>query len=230
MISPWIAGNWHGLLAPSWAGVALALVSTFAGGIIGVEREWKAKPAGLRTMAMVSLGAAVFTMISLTLGGPSGDRGRVAAQIVTGIGFLGAGAILRGPQGVLGLTTAATIWVAAAVGMVVGTGYAGAGIALSVGAVLVLVFSDRVERRFLGACSFGGVVVTFDAAGGRALVKIEDILDEYQIPYRERRPEATVDGLNRVHLHYCRAHRHHKEFLTRLALLPEVRMIERHEA
>jgi putative Mg2+ transporter-C (MgtC) family protein len=181
-------------------------------------------------MAMVSLGAAVFTMVSITLGGPSGKRGRVASQVVTGIGFLGAGAILRGPQGVLGLTTAATIWVAAAVGMVVGTGYAGAGFAVSVGAVFVLILSDRVERRFLGACRFGGVVVSFDAAGGRALVKIEDILDEYQIPPRERRLEPTTGGMERLHLHYCRAHRHHKEFLTRLALLPEVRMIERHEA
>jgi putative Mg2+ transporter-C (MgtC) family protein len=226
----WVFGNWHTLLPPPWASVVLGLASALAGGIIGAERESKSKPAGLRTMAMVSIGAAVFTMVSIELGLPSGDRARIAAQVVTGIGFLGAGAILRGPQGVLGLTTAATIWVTAAVGMVIGAGFAGAGLLLGLGAVLILVLSDRVERRFLGPCSFGGVAVSFDGAGGKAIVKIEDILDEYQIPQSERRLEPMAEGTTRLHLHYCRAHRHHKEFLTRLASLPEVRAIERHDA
>lgn len=225
----WLFDDWHALLAPPWAALLLALASALAGGVIGVERDRKAKPAGLRTMAMVSLGAAIFTMLSLFLPDAGEDRTRIAAQVVTGIGFLGAGAILRGSQGVLGLTTAATIWVAATVGMVIGAGYPVAGLALSAGVVLILTISDRVERRFLGPCTFAGVIVSFEVAGGKGLVKIEDVLDEYQIPHAERRLESTAEGRGFLHLHYCRAHRHHKEFLTRLASLDEVHAIERHE-
>lgn len=87
------------------------------GGLIGLDRELRGYPAGIRTLALVALGASLFTDISQILGGDD----RVAAQIVTGIGFLGAGVIFVEGYTVKGLTTAATIWAAAAVGMAVGT-------------------------------------------------------------------------------------------------------------
>lgn len=87
------------------------------GALIGLEREVRGYPAGIRTLALVALGACLFTDISRLLGGED----RVAAQIVTGIGFLGAGVIFREGYTVKGITTAATIWAAAAVGMAVGT-------------------------------------------------------------------------------------------------------------
>jgi len=87
------------------------------GGFIGLERELRGYPAGIRTIALVALGSCLFTDISRLLGGDD----RVAAQIVTGIGFLGAGVIFREGISVKGITTAATIWSAAAVGMAVGT-------------------------------------------------------------------------------------------------------------
>ena len=85
------------------------------GGLIGAEREYRDKAAGFRTLIFITLGSTLFTMFSARLGGPE-DPVRIAANIVTGIGFLGAGTILRGEHGVTGLTTAAAIWLSAALG------------------------------------------------------------------------------------------------------------------
>jgi putative Mg2+ transporter-C (MgtC) family protein len=92
------------------------------GGAIGLEREFRHKPAGLRTNMLIALGSALFSILSVELGGGAGSPDRIAAQVVTGIGFLGAGAILRSGENVHGLTTAATIWVNAAIGMAAGLG------------------------------------------------------------------------------------------------------------
>ena len=98
------------------------LLAVAIGGMIGAERELHRKSAGFRTNILIALGAAVFTIAGLTLAPPTGDPTRIAAQIVTGIGFLGAGAILRNRDGVHGLTTAATVWVNAALGVAAGAG------------------------------------------------------------------------------------------------------------
>ena len=112
------------------------LLATLIGGLIGVERERKRKSAGFRTNILIALGAAIFTIGSITLS-PDGDPTRIAAQIVTGIGFLGAGAIMQNRDGVQGLTTAATVWANAALGVACGGGQfrlaiIGAGIVLAV--------------------------------------------------------------------------------------------------
>lgn len=107
---------------------AKMLLAAGLGGIIGYERETESKPAGLRTMILVSMGSCLFTIASIRIaagGQGSFDPGRVASGIVTGIGFLGAGAILRSSGHVLGLTTAASIWLVAAIGMAVGMGMYG---------------------------------------------------------------------------------------------------------
>ena len=91
------------------------------GTIIGVEREYKNKSAGLRTLVLICLGSTLFTMLSTELGAAN-ETGRIASNIVTGIGFLGAGAIMREGLNVSGLTTASSIWVTAALGMAVGAG------------------------------------------------------------------------------------------------------------
>ena len=98
------------------------LLAVAIGGMIGAERELHRKSAGFRTNILIALGAAIFTIAGLTLAPPTGDPTRIAAQIVTGIGFLGAGAILRNRDGVHGLTTAATVWVNAALGVAAGAG------------------------------------------------------------------------------------------------------------
>ncbi len=99
------------------------LLAAAVGGVIGLEREFRRKSAGFRTNILIAMGSAVFTMLSVSLAGESGgDHTRIAAQIVTGIGFLGAGAIIRTDRDVHGLTTAATVWVNAALGMAAGGG------------------------------------------------------------------------------------------------------------
>lgn len=111
------------------------LLATLFGAAIGYERRSAEKPAGLRTLSLVAVGAALFTVVS-AFGFDTADQSRVAAQIVTGVGFLGAGTILRSGVTISGLTTAATIWATAAIGMAVGSGMY---IASTAGTVLVLV-------------------------------------------------------------------------------------------
>jgi putative Mg2+ transporter-C (MgtC) family protein len=110
--------------------IARLLLAVVLGGMIGFEREFRDQPAGFRTHILVSLGAALFTIAGaygvagfVGSGGASFDPTRIAAQVVTGIGFLGGGAILRYGATVRGLTTAAALWVTAAVGVAVGLGY-----------------------------------------------------------------------------------------------------------
>ena len=99
------------------------VIAALAGGIIGYERSAAEKPAGFRTHLLVCVGAALFTLLSLHAFSDQADISRVAAGIVVGIGFLGAGTIISRERGVVGLTTAATIWAVAAIGMAVGSGY-----------------------------------------------------------------------------------------------------------
>lgn len=106
-----------------WECILRLVAAILAGSLIGLERELHDKPAGFRTNILICFGAALFTVLSIDMVGDAySDRTRVAAQIVTGVGFLGAGAIVHFKGTVLGLTTAATIWAVASVGMAFGAG------------------------------------------------------------------------------------------------------------
>ncbi len=98
------------------------LFSLLIGAVIGAEREYRSKSAGLRTMMLVSVGSCIFTLLSLHIGWPN-NADRIAANIITGIGFLGAGVIFKEDDKVTGLTTATAIWAVAALGMAAGAGY-----------------------------------------------------------------------------------------------------------
>lgn len=99
------------------------LMACAMGGVVGLEREWRHKASGLRTNMMICMGAALFTVLSGVLAGPeTADKSRVASNIVQGIGFLGAGLILHSRNRTLGMTSAATVWVVAAIGMACGAG------------------------------------------------------------------------------------------------------------
>jgi putative Mg2+ transporter-C (MgtC) family protein len=127
------------------------LLAAGLGGAIGIERELRRKPAGLRTNILIALGAALFTVMSIQLGLAGGTPDRIAAQIVSGIGFLGAGAILRSGHNIQGMTTAATIWVNAAIGIAAGAGeYAMAAIATLITLVVLALlapFEAYFDRR-----------------------------------------------------------------------------------
>jgi putative Mg2+ transporter-C (MgtC) family protein len=132
------------------------LLSAGVGALLGLERQWRLKSAGLRTHILIALGSTVFTIVSYELasGVEGADPGRVAAQIVTGIGFLGAGAIMRTDSGIHGLTTAATVWVNASLGMAVGAGryhLAFIGAAVTLSALLILhPLEVALDRRLRG--------------------------------------------------------------------------------
>jgi putative Mg2+ transporter-C (MgtC) family protein len=125
-----------------WKTVGMAVVT---GGMIGLERQLRGKPAGIRTSVLICLGTAVFVYLSRQLGGPGTDPTRVLGQVVTGIGFLGGGVMLIREGIVYGVTTAAVIWMLAAVGSMVGLGFFGAAFALACIQVGVLVGVEIFE-------------------------------------------------------------------------------------
>ncbi|MCL2264483.1 MAG: MgtC/SapB family protein [Treponema sp.] len=128
--------------------IRLAL-SFAAGSIIGIERSSRRQVAGLRTHILISLGASCLMMLSIWLpqqiGG--GDPGRIAAQVVAGMGFLGAGAIIKLGNNIRGLTTAASLWVTAAIGLAIGAGMFIAALTVVVLALITLIFLHFVERK-----------------------------------------------------------------------------------
>ena len=139
------------VVTPYTATVRLA-ISFFLGAIIGVERQFRRRDAGMRTFTLICMGSAAAMLISIWI--PqcypnflNGDPGRIAAQVLTGIGFLGAGAIIQSHGSVHGLTTAACIWVMAVIGLAVGAGmFLAAGIATAF-TLFVLVSLERLERK-----------------------------------------------------------------------------------
>ncbi|WP_316812796.1 MgtC/SapB family protein [Pedobacter heparinus] len=126
------------------------LLATLLCGLIGAEREFRSKQAGLKTMIMIGLGSTLFTILSIKIGLSSHDR--IASNIVTGIGFLGAGVIFKEDNQVKGLTTACVIWIVAAIGMAIGSGYYEQAVGVTLVVLLALLIfpflEDMAERRF----------------------------------------------------------------------------------
>lgn len=128
------------------------LLAALLGGLIGLERESLNKSAGLRTHILVCLGSCLIMITSIeifeTVGhGTIGDPARIAAQVVSGIGFLGAGTIMRSGFGIKGLTTAASLWLVAAIGLAVGVGSYAAAIICTTIVFVILVYMPRLEKR-----------------------------------------------------------------------------------
>jgi len=126
------------------------LLALVLGGAMGMERELTGKPAGLRTNLLIAVGAALLTIVSRHVAGESGDPGRIAAQVVTGVGFIGAGAIIQARGAVTGLTTAATIWAVSGVGIAAGSGAWQAAVASTVIIISCLVSLRGLESRVRG--------------------------------------------------------------------------------
>ena len=131
-----------------WPDDILSVILAVAlGTAIGLERELRGKAAGLRTNVLICLGAAVFTIISKEMAAGRGDSlTRIAAGVVTGVGFLGAGAIIRDRGGIHGLTTAATIWLVASIGMACGAGFYKLSVISAFVAIIVLIGLAQLER------------------------------------------------------------------------------------
>ena len=156
------------------------------------------------------------------------DPARIASQIVPGIGFLGAGAIIQRRGGIQGLTTGATIWAVAAVGVTAGSGYAAAGVGFTLIIFMTLSTFRKLEAVIVGPCVSGEVVVHYREDDGKGLAHLQSALDLYQIP-----DEQVVEGPGRhegertLKLPYCKSHRHHRSILKDFADLAVVVRLER---
>lgn len=153
------------------------LAALIAGGIIGIERQLYEKPAGLRTCILVTIACCLFTIVSIASGlAMGGDPLRITAQIVTGIGFIGGGVILHYKNHVKGITTAATIFMCAAIGVTCGSGYIFSGVALSIVVLLVLFLLKPIDR-FIDTHEFAGKLRRIDRTMFRKIRKHKDFLD-----------------------------------------------------
>jgi putative Mg2+ transporter-C (MgtC) family protein len=156
------------------------VLAAILGGIIGLEREMRDKPAGLRTNILICVGSTLFMSLSARVAQLlGGDPTRIAAQIISGIGFLGAGAVLHSHGFVLGLTTAATIWVVAGVGMALGSGMYGVATFVTGMSLVTLYFLSYVEDKIQGRMSYSYALVVSDL--NQALASINRVLQESSV-------------------------------------------------
>jgi putative Mg2+ transporter-C (MgtC) family protein len=165
-------------------------LAVFVGGIIGAEREYQDKAAGFRTIILITLGSALFTIFSLNM-----DAGftqtRIAANIVTGIGFLGAGAIVREGGRIAGLTTAATIWLSAALGMGIGAGQAYFVLGATLITLLVLLVFPRFEARIDRIREARAYRIVVAARDFKAMDKIEQAVINCSLQVYEHHQTKT---------------------------------------
>lgn len=159
-------------------------LSLLLGVAVGMNREYKRKPAGIRTHVLISVGATLFMLVSVHVpnmnGGTNGDLTRIAAQVVSGIGFLGAGVIMRQGLNVKGLNTAASIWIVAAIGLAVGAGMYFVAVLTTGAALFTLVILDRFEKRFFSGDRQKVLLMTLK--GGRFDIEhVNKILASYGV-------------------------------------------------
>jgi putative Mg2+ transporter-C (MgtC) family protein len=160
--------------------VARLFVAAILGAAIGLERQWRRKPAGLRTNMFICFGAAMFTILSRQLAGVESDSARIAAQIIPGIGFIGAGSILHARTSVTGLTTAATLFVVASIGMAAGGGLYLIALFGTIMILISLVVLGRMEAAF----SLKAFATTYEVTGRSVdgmLREVNRVLDAEQL-------------------------------------------------
>jgi len=192
-------------------------LATMFGGAIGLERELGGKPAGLRTNILICLGSVIYTKLSVAMATGTADPTRIAAQIVTGVGFIGAGTILHARGAVVGLTSAATIWVVAAIGVALGAAFYWEAAGTTLLVLLVLQGLGRVERLVARQSTQSSLLVHARPEPG-ALDELETVVRrtgleiERQASRRENVDlviEFTVRGPKRLHDEVMIALLHH---------------------
>ena len=200
------------------------LLAAILGGLIGIEREIRDKPAGLRTNILICVGSTLFmslsTQVAQLLGG---DPTRIAAQIISGIGFLGAGAVLHSHGFVLGLTTAATIWVVAGVGMALGSGmYLVAAFATAM-SLVTLYFLSFIEDKIQGRRSYSYALVVTDL--NQALTSINKVLQDSSVAAASFNFKKK-SGHYRVWFNLLIPRETNVKIIQRLSEVPEIIQVE----
>jgi len=185
-----------------WQMLIKLIISAVLGGIIGLQRERAERPAGFRTHVLVSVGSTLIMLISSEAfkGNPSVDPTRIAAQVVTGIGFLCAGTIIRQGSIIKGLTTAASIWVVSAIGLAVGVGYYYGAVITTILVFLVLAIFKIVEDKYLSKPEEFKINIEFDESVSD-LTNLENELNFLGIKLLRTRIESHIqDNLVSVEL------------------------------
>jgi len=171
------------------------LVAALLGGVVGLERDLKGKPSGMRTSILMCVGSALVMILSVQVArdaGPPSDPGRIAAQVVTGVGFIGAGMILRSRVSVTGLTSAASIWFIAAVGLVIGYGSFLIGGVATLLILVTLTLLDRVEKRFEQSRQIHVIRLN---ARKRSIGEVRKVLEENRITPEEVTVKQLDEGI-----------------------------------
>lgn len=205
--------SWSDLFSHDLARLLLAAV---LGGLIGMERQLKRRPAGLRTNMLICFGAALFTMLSSELAGAFGaDKTRIASQIIPGIGFIGAGSILRDRGSVTGLTTAATIFVVASVGMACGGGMYALAIVSTLLIVICLAVLGRMETQFDLKSQVMYYSIVTDRPADEIVEQVNAVLDERDKHMQGMRL-SKLNGKKKVVFWVEGTKSEHKDLLERL--------------
>src|ERR1051325_2074044 len=200
------------------------LLAAVLGGLIGLEREIRDKPAGLRTNILICVGSTLFMSISTKVAELlGGDPTRIAAQIISGIGFLGAGAVLHSHGFVLGLTTAATIWVVAGVGMALGSGMYGVAVFVTAMSLVTLYFLSFIEDRIQGRRSYSYSLVVSDL--NQALASINRVLQESSVAAASFNFKKRADNY-RVWFKLLIPRETNIKIIQRLSEVPEIIQVE----
>jgi len=227
-LHPWLGDLYKIGVGRELVGLVCILASVICGGIIGVERERRDKPAGVRTVILIAIGSTIFTMVSRLISAekPTADPARLAAQILPGIGFIGAGIIIHARGMVVGLTTGATIWAVAAVGVTIGAGYVAAGVCFTILILFTLDIVNRIEWLMIGRCRKKTVRIVFRPERGKTLPRIQEILDYHRLPDSSVVKGHGADEEELIELPVCMSHRQHRTVLKELAELQEVVSIQ----
>jgi len=199
-------------------------LAAILGGIIGLERELKHRPAGLRTNMFICFGAAMFTVISLELGGAN-DATRIASQIIPGIGFIGAGSILRDKGGVTGLTTAATIFVVASIGMACGGGLYLLAIFATVLLLLALLILGALEGQLNLKPLMMEYVIVSDKSPDVIVSEINKALEEQSRELSSMRL-TKLDSKEKIVFSVAATRKEHKELLDCLRQSEDLRNLK----
>ncbi len=171
----------NGVTLDTWSIILRICAAVVLGGLIGLEREWHGRPAGLRTHILVAVGSCLVMLVSMygfTNMGMTTDPARLSAQVVSGIGFLGAGAIIRDKGGVTGITTASTIWLVGMIGLACGNGYYIGALAATIISLVTLVMLRVIER------AISHHITSFEVIGNAEhplLKEIVEICDQYNL-------------------------------------------------
>lgn len=180
------------------------LLSAFFGGLIGMEREFNNRPAGLRTHVLVALGSCLIMIISMYGFSGYADPSRLAAQVVSGIGFLGAGTILNKGNAIRGLTTAASLWVCGGIGLAVGNGYYVGAVATVIIVLFTLITLGLLEKKLLKS-KYRVLIVQCEEKPGK-IGEIGQTFGRYSISIKDIKiiNEGDVDdGLGSIEIHFA---------------------------